>query len=430
MRTIVVLVAVLALGLAAGVAFAVDTDFGINLDTSTFLSSGDIDTTYYSQYKAAIWGELFQEMSKGGSLDLTGQGSYRYTALRPYILDIDLLRFKGLFSEALGTGSAIELTAGRFNFSDTTKLILDQTLDGVQVRFLFSGFQVRLAGSYSGLILNPSSNVRISADDIAETNNNSVFFGPSRLITQAFVGSDGFAVEGLAQFDMRGSGAGELINTQYLGIVGVPRLTPGLYLDYNLTASYGQDTVAAKTTDLVSALAGLGVRLYNERLADSRAHLKVNYATGFSPVVLLLNNLSVDNFRSISTPTIGLAFSPPLANLLYVDFGYSLRPFAGNPSPILSNIEPLVGARVFFRDPVPLLISGTPASLQVIDLNPSSTELYLGTEIDVGVAARLFSDLGVSITGGVFVPSTGPTAAFTSSRGLGYALKIDLSAAI
>ncbi|HTO22088.1 MAG TPA: hypothetical protein VMQ10_06360, partial [Spirochaetia bacterium] len=101
MKKIVVLLAVLAV--SCGSAFA-DVDFGVSLDTSTFLSSGVVDTTYYSQYKAALWGEWLQETSKGGSLDLIAQGSYRYTADRPYIFDLDLLRFKGLFSAVLGEG--------------------------------------------------------------------------------------------------------------------------------------------------------------------------------------------------------------------------------------------------------------------------------------------------------------------------------------
>ncbi|MGA2380131.1 MAG: hypothetical protein ABSG85_12585 [Spirochaetia bacterium] len=428
MKSMVLILAGLAL-VASG-AFALDADYGLTLDSSTFLSSGVIDTTYESEYKAAVWGELFQATDKGGSLDLTAQGSYRYTAARPYIVDLDLLRFTGLFSEAMGAGTAVELKAGRFNFSDATKLILDQTLDGVQVSLLFSGFQVRLAGAYSGFILNPSSNVRISADDYLEVNDNSVFFGPKRLITQAFIGSDGFALQALAQFDLRGDTGGEIVNTQYLGIAGVPRLIPNLYLDYHLTASYGQSTVGDKTTNLISALAGLGFRFYAEELAASRAHVQVTYATGFTPVVLLLNNFSFDDFRPISQPTIGLAFSPRLANLLYLDVGYSFRPFVNNPSPSLSNIEPLVGARIFFRDPVPLLVSGTPADILVNDLNPNSTELYLGTEIDAGVMARIFSDLGMSIQGGVFLPSTGDSAAFTSNRGIGFVLKIDVSAAI
>jgi hypothetical protein len=418
------------LALFARKAFAFEGDFGASLDSSTFLSTGVVDTSDESQYKAAIWGELFQSLDKGGSLDLTAQGSYRYTAERPYIIDLDLFRFTGLFSAALGDGTAIELKAGRFNFSDSTRLILDQTLDGVQITMLFSGFQIKLAGAYSGFLLNPSSNVRVSADDFQDVNNNSVFFGPKRAIAQVMIGSEAFGLEGLAQFDMRGSGAGEIINTQYVGISGVPRLSPNFYLDYNITGSYGQSTVGSKTVNIISALGGFGLRFYAEGLAASRAHAHVTYASGFTPIVLLLNNFSVDNFRPITPPTIGLAFSPQLANILFADVGYSFRPFFGSPSSLLSNIEPLVGARFYFRDPVPQLISGSPANIVVNDLNPSSTALYLGTEIEAGLRARLFSDLGLSVRGGAFLPSTGGSNAFTANRGIGYVLKIEASASL
>jgi hypothetical protein len=425
-----VLLTLAGMVLIAGSAFAFDGDFGVTLDTSTPVSSGVVDTSAQSVYRAAVWGELFQTLDKGGSLDLTAQGSYRYTDDRPYIFDLDLLRFTGLFSAALGDGTAVELKAGRFNFSDATKLILDQTMDGAQVSLLFSGFQVRLAGAYSGFLLNPSSNIRISADDQLEASDNSVFFGPKRIVAQAMIGSDSFALQALAQFDMRGSSGSETIDTQYLGIVGTPRLTPNFYLDYNLTASYGQSKVGSKNTNLISALGGFGFRFYAEELAASRAHAKVTYATGFTPVVLLLQDFSLENFRPITQPTIGLAFSPPLANLLYLDVGYSFRPFFKNSSSILSNIEPLVGARVYFRDPVPLLISGTPADILVQDLNPTSTALYLGTEIEAGVLARIFSDLGLSVRGAVFLPSSGGSNAFSSSRDMGFVLKIEASAAL
>jgi hypothetical protein len=427
LKSMVLIVAVAGLSLITGSAFALQGDFGVTLDTSTMLSSGVVDTSAESVYRAAAWGELFQNLAKGGSLDLTAQGSYRYTAERPYIFDLDLLRFTGLFSAALGEGTAVELKAGRFNFSDATKLILDQTMDGLQISLLFSGFQVRFAGAYSGFVLNPSSNVRISADDWLEVNDNSVFFGPKRLVAQAMVGSDSFALQALAQFDMRGDSGTEIVNTQYLGIVGTPRLSPNFYMDYNFTASYGQSTIGNKTTNLISALGGFGFRFYAENLAASQAHARVTYATGFTPIVLLLNNFSLEDFRPITQPTIGLAFSPRLANLLYVDVGYSFRPFFKNPSSSLSNIEPLVGALVFFRDPVPLLVSGTPADILVNDLNPSSNALYLGTEIDAGVMARIFSDLGLSVKGGVFVPNS---SAFTSNRGIGFVLKIEASAAM
>jgi hypothetical protein len=204
-------------------------------------------------------------------------------------------------------------------------------------------------------------------------------------------------------------------------------LSPNFYLDYHFTGSYGQSTQNGQTTNIISALGGLGVRFYAEQLADSRAFAKVTYATGSTPLVLLTNSLSLDNFTPISQPTLGLVFSPQLANILYIDLGYSLRPFAGNQSVILSNIEPLVGGRIWFRDPLPLLVpGGVPASLLVQDMNPSSKSLYLGTEITAGVKARIFSDLGLSVVGGMFLPSSD---AFTN-RGIGYVLKVDLSAAI
>ncbi len=424
-RSIVLMAAGLAL--IAGSAFALEWDFGATLDGLALPKSGVVDTTYQSEFRSAVWGELFQPTEKGGSLDLIVQGSYRYTDDRPYIFDVDLLRFTGLFPTAFGEGTAVELKVGRFNFSDATGLILNETMDGAQVSFLFSGYRILLAGAYSGFLLNPSSNVRISADDWLEAGNNSEFFGPKRIIAQAMVGSEGFTLQALAQFDLRGEDNGEIINTQYLGIAGTPPLSAHFYLDYHLTASYGQSTVADKTTNLISLLGGLGVRFYAEELYASRAHARVTYATGFTPIVLLLEDFSLDDFRPISQPTLGLAFSPRLANLLYLDVGYSLRPFAGNPSAALSNIEPLARVLVFFRDPVPFWASGAPADILVNDIDPNSNALYLGTEIEAGVLARLFSDLGLSVIGGVFVPNS---AAFTSDRDMGFVLKLEASFAM
>jgi hypothetical protein len=307
--------------IAAG-AFAFVGDFGVTLDGLALPRSGVVDTTYQSEFRTAAWGELLQPTEKGGSLDLLAQVSYRCTEDRAYIFDVDLLRFAGLFTTAFGEGTALELKAGRFNFSDATKLILDETMDGVQLGFLFSGWQVSLAGAYSGFLLNPSSNVRISADDWLEAGNNSEFFGPKRLVAQAMIGTETFALQALAQFDMRGGDYGEKINTQYLGIAGAPRLDRHFYLDYSLTAGYGQSTVADKTTNIISALGSLGLQFYAEELSESRGHARVAYATGFTPLVLLTENLSLDDFRPITQPTLGLAFSPRLANLLYLDVGY------------------------------------------------------------------------------------------------------------
>jgi hypothetical protein len=93
----------------------------------------------------------------------------------------------------------------------------------------------------------------------------------------------------------------------------------------------------------------------------------------------------------------------------------------------LSNIEPLAGIRVYFRDPIPLLASGAAADVLVRDIDLNSNALYLGTEIEAGVLARVFSDLGLSARGAVFIPNSD---AFTSDRGLGFVLKLEASVAM
>ncbi len=50
-----IMLILVGLALVAGSAFAIG-DFGVTLDTSTFLSSGVIDTTAESQYRAAVMG--------------------------------------------------------------------------------------------------------------------------------------------------------------------------------------------------------------------------------------------------------------------------------------------------------------------------------------------------------------------------------------
>jgi hypothetical protein len=106
MKRLALIVAVLAL--VGGSVFAMEGDYGLTLDTLTLVNSGVVDVSGESQYRAAAWGQLFQATDKGGSLDLTGQLSYRYTASRPYIVDLDLLRFTGLFAAEIGRASCRE----------------------------------------------------------------------------------------------------------------------------------------------------------------------------------------------------------------------------------------------------------------------------------------------------------------------------------
>jgi hypothetical protein len=188
--------------------------------------------------------------------------------------------------------------------------------------------------------------------------------------------------------------------------------------------SSGQSTVAAKDTFLLSFLYGFGFRYFNENLISSRAHLKVQYGSGFLPLVLVpgWEALSLEVFRPINQPITGLVFSPGLGNLMYADFLYTFRPWFRHPNQSLANIQPGLGVRTYFRSTL------SEIGLQYEDT--SSKGMYLGTEIEASLVARVFSDLGLSLKTGVFVPGTGGFGVFTSERKPEFLAKIELSTSL
>jgi len=427
-RTTFILAIVVVLAtLVVGFVSAVDLDWGATADTAASLRVSPMLSApeWELEFVAALWGRMYQRTAEGGSWDLTAQGSYTYSLERPYIFDVDLLRFTGIFPRS----SVLELTAGRFVFKDATGLILSHPADGLRFGFFFPKVYIQLGAAYTGLLLNPSSEIRVSADDLLEADVGTQFFGPSRALVQsAFnfpAGRRGreTTLQALAQFDLR-TDAAEQIHTQYLGLATSNRLSPTLYLDSHFTLSSGQSKVAAKNTFLLSFLYGFSFRYFNEDLLSSRAHLKIQYGSGFLPLVLLpgWEGLSLEDFRPINQPITGLVFSPALANLMYADFLYTLRPLFRHPNQSLANIQPGLGVRTYFRS--------TFSDISLDKVDPSSDGMYLGTEIEASLVARVFSDLGLSLRMGVFLPGTGGFGVFTSERKPEFLAKVELSTSL
>ncbi len=411
---------------------AVDGDWGATFDNATSIRNGGTldDPEWEEVFRTAVWGAVRQDLNGGGTAGLMVQGSYTFTDDRAYLFDLDLLRASGAFPGALGGGSVLELAAGRILFRDATGKILEHVADGVQLGLLWSGVHLRFGAGYTGLLLNPSSDIRISGSDWAEEEDDSDYFGPKRVLLQASLGLPGalwyqyLTIQGLAQFDLRDDENAETINSQFLGFATTRRLGKAFYLDSDLTLSSGQSSIAEKETFLVSAMYGLGLRYFNERALASRAHLSFQYGSGFIPLVLIpgFEDYSLEDFTPINQPATGLVFSPRIGNLMYVDFGYSLRPFNGSANDSLAGIQPMLGVRVYFRSwTSDVLASG---------IDPDSDSLYLGTEAEVGLSARIFSDLGLSLRTGVFLPGTDGAGAFTSDRKPEFLGKLEISASL
>ena len=400
---------------------ATDWDWGGSIDNTTQLGfSAMYDEVELSQkLKAGLWVTGLRRLGGGGSIEMTGAGSYSYSDERAYIFDIDLLRSVGRFPAALGERSLLQATAGRTVFRDPSGLVLDHTADGAIVRLSYPGVRLRAAAAYSGLLLSPSSSIRISNTDYMEASTDEQFFGPRRAIGLFDVNVGALSLFTLAQFDLRDDDDADSIDTQYFGISGTGRLGRSGYSDSFVIISSGQERVGAGETSLFSFVLGTGVRFFAEELRFSRASFRALYASPFLPLEDDIG-FNINEFKPINEPTLGLVFTPRLSNLIFTELEYSLRPFASGRRGPGDSLRVGISGRGFFR--------GYSGDIDYIDkFDPDSDSLYLGTEFELGVAARVFSDLGLSLRGGVFVPGSGDSGAFASERTAEWALRFDLS---
>ncbi len=417
-----VLAATILLFGAAGTAVAFDYDYGGALDNTTVLGFSDMydDTEVDQDFRLGAWFFGVERFQTGSTLEVTATGSYSATEDRAYVFDLDLLRAKGIFPGALGSTSLLETTVGRTGFSDPTGLVLNHVADGALVNLTYPKVRLRLGGAYTGLLISPSSSIRISETDYFEQSTDDEFFGPKRTIALFDVGFAGMTLFGLAQFDLRDEDDGTTIDTQYVGIDGTTRLGRSGYWDNFLVASAGQSTVAAVDNEFYAFILGTGLRFFLEDVRFSRASFRGIYASPFLPVEDEIG-FNINEFKPINEPTLGLAFSPRLSNLILTELSYSLRPFAGpTRHPSLDEVETSIVGRGYFR-------GYTGDSDYIANFDPDSDALYLGTEIELGVAARVLTDLGAGLRTAVFVPATGSSGAFSEERKAEWALRFDLS---
>jgi hypothetical protein len=419
----IIALAALLLLLAAPSVVSFDWDYGGSLDNTTVLGFSEMydDTEVDQSFRLGAWFFGLEQFDSGSTLEVTATGSYTATEDRPYVFDVDLLRARGIFPEAIGSRSLLQATLGRTGFSDPTGLILNHVADGALVNLTYPRVRLRLGGAYTGLLISPSSSIRISDTDYFEESTDDEFFGPKRAIGLFEAGVGGLTLFGLAQQDLRNEDDGDTIDTQYLGINGNVRLGSSGYWDSFLVASSGQSTVGSADNEFYAFALGTGFRFFIEEWRFSRASIRGLYASPFLPVEDVIG-FNINEFKPINEPTLGLAFSPRLSNLILTELSYSLRPFAGpgRRHPSLDDLETKIVGRGFFRGYIG-------DSDYIADFDPESDALFMGTEVELGVAARVFTDLGLGLRTAVFVPATGSIGAFSEERKTEWAVRFDLS---
>ncbi|MCK5153406.1 MAG: hypothetical protein KAQ93_03535 [Spirochaetales bacterium] len=415
------IVLIICLSLLTTLSFGLD--FGGSLEDSTVYYTSDSAEFYHSD-TLSLWltGEVWKDTN------LFVQGSYTYTTDDPYFFDIDYLKIENK------SVSPLNYTLGRFHTSDSSRYIFSHKLDGVSLSYNLPSAVFSAKAGYTGLLFDTSSSIGMTiADQTGVDYGIEQTFAAPRIVggIQAFFPelymNQDLKAEVWAQMDMRNDSdltTGGKLDTQYFGLFLSGPLASSLYYDSFAYLGTGQShSGIAESYSVLSFLGSAGLRYYMEDFLFSRMSLRFLYSSGDSDFTTSFTegNTSGDssNFVPISGKSTGLVFSPELGNIFLTQFSYSLKPFSGMGNRVLENIQLELTDVNFFRSTTGLISES--------GINTDSDSLYLGTEIDGTINYRPFSDLGVSLSGGVFIPNNGSGGAFLDTRELEFLSRLGLS---
>lgn len=416
----IICISIIIFTLTLGVSFAVD--FGGSIDGTSIISYSE-DLSDYRESNLSLW--LASDL--GNDINFFSKGSYTYSTVSPYLFELDFLNIKK------ETESIFSYTVGRLWTSDFSGYIFSHTMDGVKAELNYPTVSISISAGYTGFLFKESSSVLISKADKSDLLNSEKIFAAPRLIggvdlllPELFLFQD-LNLSFWMQFDMHSeaelleegpqlpsAAQGGKLHTQYAGLGLKGTLAPSLYYDSQFYLGTGQTLSYINSSYtyeyILSFLGTFGIRYYSQNSFYSKTGFKFIYSSGDSDYIDFTegNTKSTGlNFIPISRATFGQIFSPQLGNIFLTQLNYSIKPFGSSDNIKLQNIQTELTANGYFR-------SGT-GNISEPGINPASNSLYLGTEIDMNINFRLFSDLGMSFAGGVFFPDTSSGGAFLVS---------------
>jgi hypothetical protein len=363
-----------------------------------------------------------------------------------YSIDADLLNLEG--SVKLPGSLLFRYSFGRMVFSDFTGFVLNHKADGIKLGMEFPLLTAGISVGYTGLVSKGASSMTISRSDVNDVANPAVIFAPPRLIETVRVRfldilGQKLTVSGVFQQDMRDTyldlatnTVADLIQagtTTFDPLLGGPVSTEyvGAGLDGTIisTLTYSLYGYLGIMQDLVytdgsyqsslgySALAGGGVGYFIESALFSRIGAKVLFASGDAGAASVYesNTAELTLFTPISRAPLGYVFSPQMSNIVRMEASYSLKPFSALPGDLGKNLDATLKANLYLRP--------TTGAISESGIPSGNVEPYLGTETDLNVNFRPFSDLGITLWGGLFFPGS----AFGDAPALQYRAGLDMS---
>lgn len=389
----------LYLSIIISVGYSLNVDYGSTIDSFAGTAFDD-PISVFGFEKVSLYSSIF--INDSASFAIDGYYKYSYTSSTPEDNEhtFDVSTFLAIFP--IGSAS---FQLGRNYFSDYGGAILSHTLDGLSVTLPLGFANVIVNGGYTGLqsIMNKNDISLIQTakdeDDIKKIIDGLDVIKDIGAITvwgSLYSVQDMNSSKNLPVY-IGGGVSGGIGSDLFYTVKG--NFNTGLY-PYLETKTDG-------TTEEQSALilAGLGdvslnwyIKSENPIVKKISPSLSANIGISSGDENLVSSGLGESQSDDISdgvnyyVPMVsggpGTIYSTNKSNLTFLKLAASISP--------LKDFQTQLGSVVFFRT-----IEGVTSDSEV-DANADGH--YMGTEVSLTANYRPFSDLGISLSGGVFLP--------------------------
>lgn len=335
--------------------------------------------------------------------------------------DLDALYARGRFPLEDGEQALLDVQAGRFRFREFSGALLAERADGLRATFRTAAGDVTLGAGYTGFLMKESSNLLLSNADVSDDADDDEFFAPPRVLgiigftLPEYIAGQTFNISFVGQGDLRDEddlpADQGLVHTAYLGAGVSGPIVSTLF--YDLYGYFGGGRTLSNVggvsanKPIQSYLLGANLQYFMPQAAQSLISFGYLYSSGDKDHDEFYEGNTEGAskaFVGLTPPSFGTVFSPRLGNLMVTDLSYSVKPLAGQGSPALDEFQTELSLLNFFRP--------TTGVISEPGIDGTSDSLYLGTEVDLALNFRPFSDLGLSLVNGVFFPNEGGDGAF------------------
>jgi len=335
---------------------------------------------------------------------------YRYEEEEhKHIPDISTFHIYG--THETGDTSALDYSIGRIRLMDNTGRVLDSVADGISFLFDNRVMPVRLGVGYTGYVFNLTSEVAMSPADEFDSQNKALL-APPRFIQYLEIrysnlpGGTTLRAAVVAQEDFRSDdflienvpGTGRL-HTQYAQVGLDGRLSPDLFYVLSGVLQTGQYRIPEPggSSRYLAGMVSASLDWYIEPAWKTVFSMEFLYSSGDNwedrPEWEGNNPGDTDilhRFIPVSNSTKGCIYSPLIGNLIYCDLHLSVKP--------VRTLQIVLSGISFFR-----AVNGPISEADLGEENGDA--LYLGEELDLDFYWRPYSDLGLSLCMGIFLPN-------------------------